>query len=252
MKEKQAVTREYKPRYQKARKKEKTVLLDEFVRLTGYRRKSAIRVLSGKPPVREVLIYTAGKAVKFKPEKKRPANRTGKRIYTDEVISCLRMVWTFFWYKCGKILAPLMRQIMPFMADWPAFKITDEIREKLINISPATIDRYLKKDKDALRLKGKSCTKPVMALKMRIPLRTFYSREERKTPGFIQIDTVHHCGQSTSGEYVLTLTATDVFSGWIFLYALPNKAFSWTFLSLKDIIRVIPFPFREFHSDNSD
>ncbi|GHU56241.1 integrase [Spirochaetia bacterium] len=249
MKEKQAVTREYKSRYQKTRKKDKTVLLDEFIRLTGYQRKSAIRVLSPRP-VREVLIYAEGKAIKLKPEKKRPANRKGKRIYTDEVIDCLRMVWTFFWYKCGKILAPLMRQQMTYIAAWAAFKITPEIRKKLINISPATIDRYLKKDKDALRLKGKSCTKPVVALKSRIPLRTFYSSEERKTPGFIQIDTVHHCAQSTSGEYILTLTATDIYSGWIFLYPLLNKAFSWTFQSLKDILRVIPFPLREFHSDN--
>ena len=63
MKERQAVTREYKPRYQQARKKEKTVLLDEFIRQTGYRRKSAIRVLRGRR-IRDVLIYAQGKAVK--------------------------------------------------------------------------------------------------------------------------------------------------------------------------------------------
>ena len=138
MKERQAVTREYTPRYQKTRKKDKTVLLDEFIRLTGYNRKSAIRLLSRKP-VREVLIYTAGKTVKLKPEKKRPANRKGKRIYTDETIACLRMIWPCFWYQCGKILAPLIRQSMLSIAAWPAFKIT----EQLMNISPATIDRYL-------------------------------------------------------------------------------------------------------------
>jgi hypothetical protein len=143
-----------------------------------------------------------------------------------------------------------MRQQMDSIARWPAFNITPEIRGQLLKISPATIDRYLKKDKEALRLKGKSLTKPVMALKSRIPLRTFYSSEERKTPGFIQIDTVHHCGQSTSGEYLLTLTATDINSGWIFLYSLLNKAHAWTFQSLKHILEVIPFPFREFHSDN--
>jgi hypothetical protein len=82
MKERQAVTGEYKPRYQKAWKKEKMILLDEFIRLTGYRRKSAIRVLSGKPAVREVLLYSAG-----------------KRLSTDEAVACLRMVWVFFWYK---------------------------------------------------------------------------------------------------------------------------------------------------------
>ncbi|MDR1574834.1 MAG: transposase, partial [Treponema sp.] len=185
MREKQAVTREYKPRYQQAAKKEKRALLDEFTRLTGYHRKSAVRVLCRKP-VREVLVYGNGKAVKFKPEKKRPANRTGKRIYTDEVITALRVVWTFFWFKCGKILAPLMRQQMAYIAQWPAFQISEAIAEKLKTISPATIDRYLKKDKEALRLKGKSLTKPVVSLKSRIPIRTFYSGEERKTPGFWQ------------------------------------------------------------------
>jgi hypothetical protein len=101
MKERQAVTKEYKGRYQKAMKKEKRVLLDEFTRLTGYHRKSAVRLL-GARPARPVLIYVDGNAVKLKPEKKRPANRKGKRTYTDEVIACLRIVWTFFWYKCGR------------------------------------------------------------------------------------------------------------------------------------------------------
>jgi hypothetical protein len=102
------VTREYRSRYQKATKKEKWLLLDEFTRLTGCHRKSAVRLLSRKP-VREVLVYQNGKAVKLKPEKKRPANRKGKWFYGDEVIASLRLVWAFFWYKCGKILGPLMR-----------------------------------------------------------------------------------------------------------------------------------------------
>jgi hypothetical protein len=249
MQEKQAVTREYKPRYQKATKKEKQALLDEFTRLTGYHRKSAVRLLSYKP-VREVLVYVDGKPVKLKPEKKRPANRKGKRIYTDEVIASLRLIWTFFWYKCGKILAPLMRQQMEYIAGWPAFHITGETAEKLKKISPATIDRRLKKDKDALRLKGKSLTKPLDSLKSRIPIRTFYSGEERKTPGFWQIDTVHHCGQATVGQYVHTLTATDVASGWIELRSLLNNAHKWTFEALSDIKTAVPLPVLEFHSDN--
>jgi hypothetical protein len=105
-KEKQAVTREYKPRYHKASKKEKKILLDEFIRLTGYHRKSAVRLLSAKP-VQQVILYLSGAAVKLKPEKKRTSNRKGKRIYSDEVIAALRVLWIFFWYKCGKILAPL-------------------------------------------------------------------------------------------------------------------------------------------------
>jgi transposase InsO family protein len=249
MKSKQEVTREFKPRYQKATRKEKKTILDEFILLTGYHRKSAIRLLS-KKTVKQVILYVNGKPVKIKPEKKRPANRKGKRIYNDEVINCLRSVWTFFWFKCGKILAPLMRQQMQYIAQWPAFKITEEIAEKLKKISPATIDRYLKKDKEAMKLKGKSLTKPIDSLKSRIPIRTFYTSEERKKPGFWQTDTVHHCGQFTSGQYLHTLTATDIASGWIELRPLLNNAQRWTFEALTDIRAATLLPVIEFHGDN--
>jgi hypothetical protein len=250
MKTRREVTREYKALYLKAAtKQEKSALLGKFIELTHYHRKSAVRLLAAKP-AGEVVVYRKGEAVKFKPEKKRPANRKGKRVYGEEVVAALRLIWTFFWYKCGKILAPLMRQQMDAIASWPAFAITAEIREKLMAISPATIDRALKKDRDAFRIKGKSLTRPKDPLKSRIPIRTFYSPEERKTPGFLQVDTVHHCGQATDGQYLLTLTATDIASGWIFLYPLLNKAHRWTFGALKDVHRVIPFPLREFHSDN--
>jgi hypothetical protein len=123
MKERQAVTREYKPRYHKAAKKEKSALLTEFVRLTGYHRKSTNRLLS-RSPVRQVMVYGRGKAVKLKPEKKRPANRRGKPVYTSGVITALKVIWVFFWYKCGKNLAPLMRQQMKYIARWKDFHIT--------------------------------------------------------------------------------------------------------------------------------
>jgi len=249
MQVKKAVTREYKLRYQKATKKEKKVILDEFTKLTGYHRKSATRLLCAKP-IKQILVYMKGKAVKIKPEKKRPSNRKGKRIYTDDVIDALRKVWIFFWYKCGKILAPLMRQQMIYIAQWKAFNITVEIAEKLKKISPATIDRYLKKDKSDLKLKGKSLTKPIDSLKSRIPIRTFYSSEERKKPGFWQTDTVHHCGQATFGQYLLSLTATDVASGWIELRSLLNNAQKWTFQALTDIKTTTILPVLELHSDN--
>jgi hypothetical protein len=120
------------------------------------------------------LLYLDGEAVKLKPEKRMPANRKGKRVYTDEVIAVLRQVWLFFWYKCGRtcgpqILAPLMRQQMRCIAEWSAFHILKETAEKGKRIRSASIDRYLKKDKAALRLKGKSLPNPLCSLKSRIP-----------------------------------------------------------------------------------
>jgi len=77
-----------------------------------------------------------------------------------------------------------MRQQMVYIMQWKAFGITDEIAEKLTKISPATIDRYLKKDKALLKLKGKSLTKPMASLKSRIPIRTFYTAKNEKYPVF--------------------------------------------------------------------
>ena len=91
MKERQAVTREYRPRYQKATRKEKKAVLDEFTRLTGYHRKSAVRLLGAKP-ARQVTVHTNSRAEKLKPGKRRPGNWKGRPVYGDEVIGSLRKV----------------------------------------------------------------------------------------------------------------------------------------------------------------
>jgi hypothetical protein len=125
MREKKAVATQVRSRYRKAGRKEKSAILDEFIKITGYKnRKYALRILN-KPQNPQTLLAVKGKTVKLKPPKKRPLNRKGKKIYTDEVIASLRLIWAFFWYKCGKLLAPLMRQHMPFIAQWPAFGISD-------------------------------------------------------------------------------------------------------------------------------
>jgi hypothetical protein len=80
---------------------------------------------------------------------------------------------------------------MDSIALWPALGITPALREKLMWISPAAIDRVV------LALKGKSLTKSGELLKHRIPIRTFYTSEERNISGFIQIETVRHCGQAS-------------------------------------------------------
>ncbi len=104
MRQKKAVTRETTARYQKASKKEKQGILDEFVKLTGYHRKYAIRVF-GTKPVKQVTICQNGETVLIKPEKKkRVSNRRGRRKYNEEVISVLRLLWVFFRFKCGKII----------------------------------------------------------------------------------------------------------------------------------------------------
>ncbi|MDR2730715.1 MAG: hypothetical protein LBB81_07455 [Treponema sp.] len=159
--------------------------------------------------------------------------------YTGEFLIVLRKIWAFFSYRCGKILSPFMREQTGFLEQ--PFHITDKDKELLLSISPSTIDRLLKADKKKLALKGKSGTKPGKLLKKQIPVRTYYAEADKK-PGFFEIDTVHHCGTSDSGEFCLTLTATDVYSGWTELRPTLNKAHKWVFKALLDIKSSLPFP----------
>jgi hypothetical protein len=107
----------------------------------------------------------------------------------------------------------------------------------------------LKADKKKLAPKGISGTKPGKLLKKHIQVRTHYPWNERK-PGFFEVDTVHHCGERDSGEFCLTLTATDVYSGWVELRPLTNKALKWILEALPLILPSIPFPLFGLDSDN--
>ena len=119
----------------------------------------------------------------------------------------------------------------------------------MLQASPATIDRKLRADKQKLARKGKCGTKPGNLLKKQIPVRTYYADADKK-PGFFEVDTVHHCGVSELGEFCLTLSATDVYSGWVELNPLLNKANKWVLEALPDIKSSLPFPFMGLDSDN--
>jgi hypothetical protein len=252
MSEKKALTKEIGARYRQAGRKEKTAILDEFIKTSGYNRKYASRMLKQYGLIK--LVTVDGKQVKLKAaKKKRPGNHTGKLVYGSEFVPVLRDIWKFFLYKCGKYLAPFIRETMPFLmaSTEPDFHINPEIRQKLLEISPATIDRKLKSERAKLHIKGISGTRcGQTALFKQIPVRTHYSLAESTTPGYFQTDTVHHCGDNDSGEFNLTLTVTDVASGWSGFRALRNKAHKWTLEGLQNIFATLPFAMTELHGDN--
>jgi hypothetical protein len=251
MKEKKALSQEVAKRYQQAGKKEKGQILNEFVENTGYNRKYALHLLAnwGKTAI----VKAPGmKPVRLKaaPVKRRKGGGR-KPVYGEEAVEALRLLWEFFGYMCGKLLAPLLRQQIVYIADWQAFHITPEIREQLLTVSPSTIDRKLKEDRKRRLFKGISGTKPGKMLRGQIPVRTHYPWDERK-PGFFEVDTVHHCGERAAGEYNLTLTAVDVFSGWVELFPLLNKAHKWTLECLSSLPELLPFPLLGIDSDNGE
>lgn len=160
MKEKKAVTKEIARRYQKASKKQKRVILNEFIALTDYNRCYASYVLRNLG--KRVLIRVRGETVAVilgQPRQK--ATRQRKRIYDEKVLHVLRSIWLISDYICGKRLAPLLKEIIPKLQKFKEIKLDAQRRKKLLRISPATIDRLLAADRKRQSLKRRARTKPV-------------------------------------------------------------------------------------------
>ena len=131
--------------------------------------------------------------------------------YPKAFVKVLSEIWVFFDCQCGKLLSPLVRGMMSFLVI--EFGLSDQFQALLETLSPSTIDRKLKREKERFRLKGILTTKPGSLLKSQIPVKVCFHRDERN-PGFFQIDTVSHCGAKAQGQFCQTLTATDIGFGW--------------------------------------
>jgi hypothetical protein len=180
MLEKKALTREISKRYQKAQKKEKTGILNELVKTTGYNRKYVLHVLANWGKTAAIRMDGEMVSLTARPRKRRKGGGR-KPKYSGDFVTLLRKIWAFFSYRCGKILAPFMREQMGFLEQ--PFRITEKDKELLLSVSPSTIDRLLKADKKKLALKGKSGTKPGKLLKKQIP--AFYTPPEPKLTHFV-------------------------------------------------------------------
>ena len=234
MKEKQAVLRELAGRYRRSGKKERGIVLDEVVRLCGYSRSYAGRRLRGY-------------AVYGVPTK--PIKRRRKATYGPETLIPLRKVWAVLGAPCGKRLAPFLPEIVPVLESFGELHLTSEARAKLLSVSAATVDRLLAEERQAYELKGRSRTKPGSLLKSQVAVRTFADWDEG-CPGFLEIDLVSHDGGLAQGDWIQTLDATDVYSGWTETRAVRNKAQAYVFAALLEIRKSLPFPLRGLDSDN--
>jgi hypothetical protein len=119
MRQKKAVTRKLRDRYRKSSKKEKTIMLDEFIRLTKYSRSYAARTLR----VKEVLgyMYIGGKRVKLVRDKRKIKRK--KKIYDQDVLVVLKEIWKIGDYICSKRLAPFLEEIIPLLEKWREIKL---------------------------------------------------------------------------------------------------------------------------------
>jgi len=252
MRQKKAVTNELKARYNRATKKKKTVMLDEFCATTGYNRSYASWILKIKKQKVLGYVKTGGKTIKFVAEKKKKkAKKKGRpRIYTYDVFLALKKIWVVFDFICGKRLAPFMAEAVRKLEKHGEIDITQSIRKKLKNMSASTIDRMLKAEKEKFRLgKGKSGTKPGTLLKKSIPIRTFADWDDA-VPGFTECDLVAHDGGNSAGDFAQSLNFTDIATCWDVTAACKNKAQVHVFRALKAIVARFPFEVLGIDSDN--
>ncbi len=212
-------------RYIQSTKNEKKTILSEFCATSQYDRKYAIKLLGGK---------VAGRTKQSGP----------KPVYDSDFMIHLVCLWTLMRRMCSK----RMKAAIPLWLDYYRSEtLTIEIREKLMAISPSSIDRLLRPYKVEFR-KGLSATKPGAFLKSQIPIELIDKNVDR--PGYVEADTVAHCGSSLSGEFGNTLTMTDLLSGWTANRCTLGKASGDVLDKIKEIRSDLPFKMVGFACDN--
>jgi hypothetical protein len=220
---------EIRKRYLKASKKEKNQILNEFVTVTGYHRKAAVRLLLN------ALKPTSG--------------RRGRTAHYSGVLGPLKTIWEASDRLCSKRLKPFLPEMIHILRRNGELQIDATTEAQIIKLSPSTIDRLLGPARQIGGRKPFSTTRPGSLLKSLIPIRTFADWEEDK-PGFLEIDLVAHCGESVEGFYLNTLCAVDVASGWLECAPVWGKTQIRVRQAVNRIHQRLPFPLLGLDSDN--
>ena len=219
-----------RPRYLKASKDGKAKILDEFIAATGYHRKYAIRLLNHGP----------------KPKGWRKRGRS--KVYQGEAVQVLEQLWEIAGRICSRRLHPFLSELVTVLERQGELALAPEIKAQLLVMSRSTIDRCLQPARFPER-RGLSTTKPGSLLKSAIPVRTFADWDDAH-PGFVEVDLVAHCGESTHGSYFSTLTTTDIATCWTECLILARHTQETVFQAVLQLRRLLPFSLLGLDSDN--
>lgn len=217
-------------RYQRAGRLHKQRILDEFCALCGYHRKAALRLLNRPLPMA-------------------PPKRPGPKVIyqPSEVLPVLKAVWLASDQLCSKLLKAALPEWLEHYERHHA-PLPESFKEKLLGISPAQIDRLLRPARVQHPKKGLSATRPGTLLRHVVPTRSGPPVTTR--PGSVEADTVAHCDDSTEGDYVNSLTFTELFSGWTENRAIWNKSGAAVLAEIEELEHIVPYEMKDFHTDN--
>ena len=238
------ITTKYARAYVRASKKDKGLILDQVMSVTGWSRDNARRRLAEaakRPP-------GTGRSVAARPRKPRTLK------YSYDALKVLQRVWAASGGQCGKYLAASMALQLDGLQrhgelEFGRERYSPEVREELLTMSAASIDRYLKTAKAKDQISGVSTTKPSPLLRNSIKVRRAGDEVEAE-PGFFEGDTVAHCGPTLKGEFARTVNLTDVHIGWVFTRTVRNNAHTHILGALKAAIHEMPYEVTGLDFDN--
>jgi len=248
MKGKMSIITKNAPRYRKGRKGIKSQLLDELSHLLNYNRKYLAFILRHAG----TKVYTPqGVRIIADPKVSFISQRGRKKVYTREIIPPLAALWEFAGFISSVHLGAFININHDILFNHPKLKALPlKTKNKLLAISHATIDRLLKPVREKLEIRHRYHPNPHASwLKKSIPVQPYYDKPTNSL-GYMELDLVHHCGESTRGEFAYTLTATEIVTGWTELRVIKNKAQVWTTEALRNIHQSVPFAMTALHSDN--
>jgi hypothetical protein len=218
-------------RYQAAtERRERRQILAELVRVTGYHRKHALRVLNH--------LSTS------------PEPRRRERLYDEAVHQALAVLWEAADRICGKRLRVLIPVLIEAMERHGHLQLDRVVRSRLLDISPATIDRLLRPQREATGRVRRRRWGAGSAVRQSVPVRT-YADWGDPPPGYCECDLVEHCGGvKEGGNFVHTLTLTDIHSGWTECRALVVREQSLVVAGISAVAEHLPFALRGLDTDN--
>ena len=217
-------------------------LLDELQELTGYHRKSLLRLLNRPEPV---AVAEPGGSL-LQPDK--PHHR---RRYGPEVLEALVPLWEASDRLCGKRLQALLPLLVESLESHGHLSLDPAVRESVLAISSATIDRLLSPIRKQSGGNGwRRPPRAYSAVRRRVPVRTFKGWEDHSEPGWLEIDLVAHCGGRMEGRFLWTLVATDIATGWSESLPIVMRDGAVVLTALQLIRRQLPFPLRGIDADN--
>jgi hypothetical protein len=200
-----------------------------MIAVTGLHRKSLIRLMKSSL-------------------ERKPRSKQRGRTYDKPVEDTIGIIAESLDYICAERLTPNLVWMAEHLASHGELMLSPTVRAKLERISISSTQRILSHiQKDTYR-PGRKRPRRRKGLTSEIPTKRL-PWEERQ-PGYFEVDTVHHCGVSASGEYLCTVQMIDVATGWSERYAVLGRSYLVMEDAFRCLLARLPFPVLEIHPDN--